>query len=352
MVQLRDSKGRFTSGKTLDAKVQQKLTKPTTKTHVAIVLDESGSMFSLRRQTQDFYNNLVNTIREQSNKLNQLTTLTLIRFSSTAHVAYTLDINAVKNLAAYSPSGNTVLFDATKLAYETLSKYDNGSDSFLVYVITDGEENRSLTQASVIDQKIGDLQSTNRWTFAFHLPKGYATSFKSRFRISSDNIREWETTEEGLRDVVKTSSEGMVNYYTSRSMGATATKSFFADLSNVKSTDLRQLNDLSGQLQSFEVNKETDIKSFVEDKTGQYTAGIAYYELSKPETVQPSKDILVMERGKKTVYGGQQARQLLGLPNNQTVRLKIQNLSNYRVFVRSDSQNRKLVRGTTVFVKK
>ena len=325
---------------------------------VSFVLDFSGSMDWIARDLENSYKREIAKLREEADKNNVPTTVNVYVFGTRINRLYsnvplhgsTLDTLKYQNM------GGTALYDAIGTARDDYGRENMPAkgyvDALLVLAITDGEENRSLTQASVIDQKIGDLQSTNRWTFAFHLPKGYATSFKSRFRISSDNIREWETTEEGLRDVVKTSSEGMVNYYTSRSMGATATKSFFADLSNVKSTDLRQLNDLSGQLQSFEVNKETDIRSFVEDKTGQYTAGTAYYELSKPETVQPSKDILVMERGKKTVYGGQQARQLLGLPNNQTVRLKIQNLSNYRVFVRSDSQNRKLVRGTTVFVKK
>jgi hypothetical protein len=47
------------------------------------------------------------------------------------------------------------------------------------------------------------------------------------------------------------------------------------------------------------------------------------------------------------VYGGDDARQLLGLPDGDA-RIQIQNLATYQVFIQSTSVNRKLVRGTNI----
>jgi len=57
-----------------------------------------------------------------------------------------------------------------------------------------------------------------------------------------------------------------------------------------------------------------------------------------------------MEKDKKYIYGGSEARNLIGLPDNQYAKVDPYNLSNLKVFIRSDSVNRKLVRGTEIIV--
>lgn len=362
---LRDNKGRFISPNTkLDNAVQQaqqtqktKQVQKVTRTYVSFILDESGSMSHLKTPTLKFINGLIQTIRDASKDNGQETYFSLSTFANRTRKKLTNnDINTVRPLTAsdYYPSGGTALFDAVSENIDDLDRSDNKEDSFLVYVITDGEENSStILNKNRIQQLILDRQKTDRWTFVFHLPRGSADNFVRKFNISRDNIREWDQTEQGLQVATQESTEGFSNYYRSRSMNKTSTKKFFADLSQVTPTQIkRELDDLSGQYRTYEVDKEYDIKSFVEARTGRpYQPGSTFYELTKAEKVQAYKDILVMKRGEKKIYGGTDARDLLNLPKNDDIKLDIKNLSEYKLFLQSTSQNRKLVRGTTILVK-
>jgi hypothetical protein len=137
---------------------------------------------------------------------------------------------------------------------------------------------------------------------------------------------------------------------------------FYANLSKVRVRDLRSLNDLTKQFKKWKVEKEADITSFVDEKLqsptvarqvghDQYVPGHAFYELTKPEKVQTYKGILIMKRDTGEIFGGKQVRTVLGAPTGD-LKIKIQNLSEYQVFIESTSSNRKLVRGTTLLYKK
>ena len=343
---LRDKNGRFTTKNNTSKQLKS-------TTHVALVIDDSGSMHHLKDSVIKFINETIDTIRVNSRKYKQDTKLTLSQFNTQHRVLYTnQDINKVKLFRDYHPGGGTALFNAVCETIKDFKSRDNGKDSFLLYVCTDGEENSSTSENKIAIRKlIHDNQLTNRWTFVFHLPKGYANIFSSQFNISKDNIREWDATEEGLNQAKISTQSGFDQYYISRSLGLTSTNTFFADLSKIQPTQVKQtLDDLSRQYSIYTVDKECDIRSFVENKTGRpYVAGTTFYELTKPEKLQSYKEILVMPRGQKKLYGGDQARQLIKLPD-EDVKLDIKNLSSWRLFLQSTSYTRKLVRGTLIAV--
>ena len=56
-----------------------------------------------------------------------------------------------------------------------------------------------------------------------------------------------------------------------------------------------------------------------------------------------------MEKGTGDLFQGQAAREMLGLPEGSTARIKPSNLEKYAVFVQSTSANRKLM-GSTRFL--
>lgn len=347
---LRDSKGRFISPKSSN-KYQAKPARQTT-TYVGLCLDKSGSMRSIAQSALNFCNQLVQTIKNASIKNKQNTYLTLGTFSNTYSKAYSnIPIEHAPHLTEYYTGGGTALFDAFLETVRSLQQVDDGISSFLVYVCTDGEENQSRAKASEIKDLIQQLQRTDRWTFVFHVPTGY-TKLADTFGISKDNIQSWVATEEGLNEALRNVQYSTQDYYSSRKMGTRSTKKFFVDMSKVNSSDINQLQDLTNNFKSLKVEAECDIKQFVESKTGKpYEPGSAYYELTKPETVQPYKDILVRKRGETRIYGGQEARDLLKLPN-QDVKVNLQNLGQYQLFIKSTSVNRKLVRGTTLLLRK
>lgn len=328
--------------------------------YIVIALDRSGSMASLLNQAVAALNNNIRTIRDQSQNTGQKTYLSVIAFDNKVETILRFaDIETVREFYSYepyfSPRGSTALFDATGEAIEeiyTKAIPDDVDASFLVLTITDGGENASLKYlASSLSSRIRDLQLTDRWTFSFLVPPRTGTGLSRTLGVPAGNIMEWEQSTRGVQQYAAATNAGMTQYFASRSVGVNSTKSFYTDLSGLTSKDLRKnLVDLSGQFRSAIVNKEQDVKSFVEDTFGGYVPGCAYYQLTKNEKkVQAYKKLLVMEKGKKEIYGGNDARSVLGIPDGD-LKITPGNHGNFDIFVQSTSLNRKLVRGTKVLV--
>jgi hypothetical protein len=81
----------------------------------------------------------------------------------------------------------------------------------------------------------------------------------------------------------------------------------------------------------------------------KFKVGRGFYEFTKTETIQAKKEIVQMDRKTGDLFAGDAARDLLGLPIGESVRIKPHNLEQYVVFVQSTSANRKLV-GSTRFL--
>lgn len=226
----------------------------------------------------------------------------------------------------------------------------------MVIVLTDGGENKSRRfSQNAIRDLVYKKQLAGNWTFVFQVPPGYGASVASQFGVPRDNIREWETTREGLIETSVATRSGMKDYFTARAAGATAVQSFYVrpDLSDLKASAVqRNLSNLRSQFQVLPVLREVEIRPFVEDELGSYRPGSAYYQLTKTEKVQASKDVLLMEKGKSAIYGGREARQMIGLPDGYEAKVEPGNHANYDIFVQSTSVNRKLVRGTKLLVQR
>jgi hypothetical protein len=101
-----------------------------------------------------------------------------------------------------------------------------------------------------------------------------------------------------------------------------------------------------GRFQVLEVDKETPIKQFVQDNGLAFKKGRGFYEFTKTETIQGYKEIVLMDRASGDFFAGEKARELLGIPPGETVRIRPSALEKYVVFVQSTSVNRKLQKGT------
>lgn len=341
--------------------------------HIAFVIDASGSMGVIRRKVCEVFNEQINLIKKKAYETKQDTRVKVVLFNikpwDLPGVHGAVHPAAIPPLshANYVPNGGTALFDAllTTVKEMTLppgALLDESVDhAFLVYVLTDGEENSSrLYNAAEVIEDIKRLQGTDRWTFAFMVPSRYALR---NFGIPEGNILEWQQDEIGttVRTQLGVSTQ---SYYDSRSAGysnlgsgrASHLSAFVPDLSKVKDEDLKGMMDYSGQFRSMTIPSEQDIAPFVEKQTGRpYQPGMAFYELMKTEKVQAHKDIMVKDRRSGKLFGGLAARHLIGLPSpypGQEVRVKPGNHGNFKIFVQSTSMNRKLVRGTELLVKK
>ena len=321
--------------------------------NIALVVDKSGSMGSFRSKVVEIFNKNVDTVRENTYRNGQNTSISLFTFNGRVdETFFNADVKTLKRWtdSDYYPSGGTALYDAIDTAICKLSALPQEGDvSNLVIVLTDGEENQSVMRAEILARMIKAKQATDKWTFAIMVPPGYKNALINRLGVYEGNVTEWEISERGMIDVGMRTSCGLDSYYVARSVGKSSVKSFYTDMSNVKPADLkRKLDDIKDDVKVWSVDVgEVDIRSFCEQRSKKaYLKGAAFYALTKSETIQPSKNIIIMEKGKKSVYAGQDARHMLGLPDNGDATVKPGNHANYDIYVQSTSVNRKLVRGT------
>jgi hypothetical protein len=332
---------------------------PQLTNHIALLVDKSGSMSHLSNVVVEKLNEQIYNIRKESHASGQRTFVSVYTFSRRGDLNR-LVVNqhpeAVRTFARYDyvPGGQTALIDAITEVTTDLKREDTGdpNKSFLLITLTDGEENDSRVSRGHLAEEIKRLTGTDRWTFVAVMPPG-GRPYAESLGIPSGNIREWEGTVRGFVEATAYNLVGTQNYFSSRAAGQTSTKAFYTDLSNVKPTDLKKLDDLSGDFKRWQVRAETQISDFVEDHGKNYEIGKAFYQLTKPEKIQSHKGIVIEDRSNKALYGGDQARQLLGVTSGPgvTVKVKPGNHANYNVFVQSTSMNRKLVRGTTLLYK-
>ena len=78
----------------------------------------------------------------------------------------------------------------------------------------------------------------------------------------------------------------------------------------------------------------------------QYKPGAAFYELQrKRNKIQHYKKLIILDKTTGKMYSDQDARTLLGIPTDREVTLAPNDFGDFRVFVQSTSNNRKLESG-------
>ena len=327
------------------------------KNKVLFLLDSSGSMQSISRPAVDAFNRVLDAIKEGARAAGQETTVGFYTFGERMNPVsrkfFDAPIEALKPLtySDYRAEGNTPMFDCIAAAInDALALKVDEDTSFIVNIITDGQENASRISAAEIKKLISKVQGTDKWTVTFLVPQGEKRQLVQGFGIPEGNVEEWAATSAGAARAAQQISQGYASYFTARSTGKRSVKGFFTtDLSKLTAKEVKaNLTDLSGQVGVLKVTKEADIKTFVEGQGLTYLKGRAFYQLTKDEKVQSHKEIMLQEKGKKAIYGGQDARSLLGLPQYDDVKVRPGNHANWDIFVQSTSVNRKLVRGTTL----
>ncbi len=101
-----------------------------------------------------------------------------------------------------------------------------------------------------------------------------------------------------------------------------------------------------GRFQVLDIEKDAPIKEFVLENGLHFKTGRGFYEFTKTETIQARKEVVLMERSTGDKFSGRKAREMLGLPEGDSARIRPTMLDKYIVFVQSTSANRRLVGGT------
>ncbi len=328
--------------------------------HILICLDASGSMQYHWGKVPMLVEGLrTASLTEKKQTSRSKTLISLLTFSGNSVTTHCTDVPVEDfKFPAINPSGGTPLLDSIQAAY-TLGRpielakqnYKTQDHAFLCYLITDGEENTSRAAPHTIAGIINGCGE--RWTFAALVPNSFSVGYVRRFGYAIGNIKIWDTNSaSAMEDTSKVIHDSYSGYMSARSQGATRSVGLFMVDASAISTRSAQshLKQVGGRM--VRVNADSVIREFVESNTNRgYVIGKAYYELSKLEILQPQKKIVIVENklgGRQ--FGGDDARQMLGLPVGAQCKIKPGDTGGWRVFVQSTSVNRKLIAGTFIFI--
>lgn len=328
---------------------------PQLTNEVIFVIDDSGSMRGCWSEAVRQLNTSIQRVREQARTTGQRTVVSLYVFSNTVRQIY--NRVPVESVRDFDP--NNFYGGMTALASAMCQAIDGGlraldandpNKSYLLVVVTDGGENQSYRgDIARLAALIQQVQQTDRWTLACMVPRNMSNNMTA-LGVPAGNVTEWDNDVAGATRGFAQTNQGVSSFYAGRSVGQTSTKQFYTtNLSQFSAADLAKMEDLSHRFKKWEITKAgEDIKAFVEGKGYPFFIGAGYYLLMKPELLRAGRNVLVKERTGTRIYGGAQARKILGLPDGE-VKVTPGNHSDYEIYFQSTSTNRKLVHGTKLY---
>lgn len=327
---------------------------PANTLDIVILLDKSGSMQGIKSDAIKSLNTQIQSFRTEADRTGIQTFVTLMSFNETVGVEMTrMSVNQYQELddSSFMTDGNTALRDAIGGGLDTLQS--SFSTRKLLVVITDGEENASK-HATIygLTQRLKSLPENV--TVVAHGPANSRTYLEG-IGIPSGNINIWEATRAGVERMTVTSVASNTSLYSAYSAGATQSCNYFTpDLNNLPQAVVQtNLEDKTRDFQSWIVTAKTPIAKFITGYTGKpYRVGSAYYQLTKKETVQGFKDILIRHKTQGSIWGGDGVRGMLRIPAGATIELNPASSPEYEIFVKSTSHNRNLLPNTSLLVAK
>jgi hypothetical protein len=168
--------------------------------HHLIILDESGSMESIKKKIIDGFNELVQTIQGIERQFpEQLHLISAISFNGLGtKILHFIDpvskLNALDS-TKYKPDANTPLYDAMGFSIGKLRQVLENQLNFnvLVTVLTDGEENASKEYSNQSIKALIENLQLKTWTFTYigtdHAVEMFAESIaiKDHLTFSKDD---------------------------------------------------------------------------------------------------------------------------------------------------------------------
>ena len=213
-------------------------------THVAIVLDRSGSMWLIREPTVSAFNEQIKSIQTNSKGFKR-TTVSLVTFSykPDAPAIWMKDADELKELNRddYVPNGTTALFDAVGWTINEFKKLPDAEDkntAFLVVVISDGQENSSTNfNSEKIAALVKECQDTKHWTFTYLGANQDLSQVSKQLGIPMANTQAFTASAAGVQTLSHTHSINNASYFSARGVGATQTSAFYSGSADVLDDD-------------------------------------------------------------------------------------------------------------------
>lgn len=343
----------------------------TLKTHIGFLLDASGSMAGQNaRQVPVVMDSIIKELASKSKDDKHEVRVSIWQFNTRLTcLCYDVDVLRAPSIrGTYHAAGGTFLAKCTAEALEEAGRIPliHGDHSHLFYVITDGEEMGHSANGGSAGSVVSGLSDI--WTVAAFVPDQRGVENVQQYLgLAPGNITIWDPNErDAVVKMAKSAAAATQGFILTRSVGAASgqrvnsTKNLFSLTANVTKTAVKANATELRPDKDYELlhvtGTKTDpmpvIKPYVESWTkAPLRLGSAYYELTKPEKVQPYKQLLMLEKSTGKVFSGPEIRDILGLPSHE-VKVAPADLKHHHLFVQSMRPNRKLVSGTRVIVMK
>ena len=180
-----------------------------------IIIDESGSMQSIKRAAIDSVNETIQTIRSAEQKHpEQEHYVSLVSFNDDVKTIYDcVEVEQVKEIndETYQPSCCTALYDAMGISLTKLRKRVAESDKVLVTVVTDGYENASKEYSGKAIKALVDELKAKGWVFAYIGANQDVEAVAAT--ISITNVIQFEASAMGTQEMTERENRGRMRLY-------------------------------------------------------------------------------------------------------------------------------------------
>ena len=201
-----------------------------------IIIDESGSMQSIKRAAIDSVNETIQTIRSAEQKHpEQEHYVSLVSFNDDVKTIYDcVEVEQVKEIddETYQPSCCTALYDAMGISLTKLRKRVAESDKVLVTVVTDGYENASKEYSGKAIKALVDELKAKGWVFAYIGANQDVEAVAAT--ISITNVIQFEANPSGTQEMTARVNRGRNRLYESIAAdhfdSKSANESFFDEI--------------------------------------------------------------------------------------------------------------------------
>ncbi len=176
--------------------------------HNLIILDESGSMESIKKLIITGFNELIQSIKSTEAEITeQEHFISFVSFNSQGNkLLHFIDpVSSLKELndKSYRPDAMTPLYDAIGYAVNKLDSALEGKSDYnvLVTIMTDGMENASREYSAESIQRLIEGKKEKNWTFTY-IGTDHDVAMAAG-QLNIDNVLAFEKNDEGITEMFK-----------------------------------------------------------------------------------------------------------------------------------------------------
>ena len=210
--------------------------------HNLIILDESGSMDTIKSLIISGFNELVQSVKGiEAQFPEQEHLISMVSFNAlNNNILHFIDpvskLDAI-NDKSYNPASMTPLYDAMGFGISKLKQYLEGKDNYsvLVTVLTDGEENASKEYTGAAIKNLVDELKQQNWTFTYigadHDVEGMAS------KMNIHNTMSFDKNDQDIKRMFERESSSRIKFSLRIRKGELDNNDYYSKIEEDKATE-------------------------------------------------------------------------------------------------------------------